>query len=166
MAGMFGDSYDWLVRQMEKRIGPRPEGVVYPVWAWYQFAGKKKPDLRRERWGNGRTGERLACILLGVPEDQVLLSDFGNGHHVLGGWPILETEEESDRYDAWAETASDEERKAFLHSNWEKIFDIEPFDNGYASRGEDIQATFWELKKEYVRGVRFFTAGVRKTDRG
>ena len=85
----FAESYDWLVRQMEKRIGPRPKGVIYPVWAWYQFAYQKKPDLRRERWSNGNPGEKQACILLDVPEREVLLSDFGNWHHVLNHWPIL-----------------------------------------------------------------------------
>ena len=42
--------YDWLVRQMEERIGPSPEGVEYPAWAWYSWEGeRKKPDLRKER---------------------------------------------------------------------------------------------------------------------
>ena len=27
----FTSKYDWLVRQMEKRIGSPPEGVKYPV---------------------------------------------------------------------------------------------------------------------------------------
>ena len=44
------DQYDWLVRQMKHRIGAPPEGVSYPVWAWYMWEGvRKKPDLRRER---------------------------------------------------------------------------------------------------------------------
>ena len=55
----FADSYDWLVRQMEKRIGPRPEGVVYPVWAWYQYGFKRKPDLRSREWGRRRKANRL-----------------------------------------------------------------------------------------------------------
>lgn len=165
MLRMFGDSYDWLVRQMEKRIGPRPDGVRYPVWAWYQFAWKKKPDLRKERWSNGSPGEKQACIFLDVPDDLVLLSDFGNWHHVLNGWPILDTEEESERYDAWEESVTEAEKRVFLDTNWERIFETEPFDNGYTSRGADIQATFWELKKEHVRGVRFFTVGIRKTDK-
>ncbi len=43
-------NYEWLISQMIKRIGPPPEGVVYPVWAWYKQNGKrKKTDLRGER---------------------------------------------------------------------------------------------------------------------
>ena len=48
----FTDMYEWLIRQMEQRIGPPPAGVTYPVWAWYMQNGKhRKPDLRTERWG-------------------------------------------------------------------------------------------------------------------
>ena len=28
---VFVEKYDWLIRQMKMRIGPPPEGVVYPV---------------------------------------------------------------------------------------------------------------------------------------
>jgi len=94
--------------------------------------------------------------------EQVLLSDFHTWHFVLNGWPISDTEEEADRVDAWLETVTGEEKRAFLELNGERIFEIEPFDNGYTSRGDDIQATFWELKKEYVVGVKHFTAGTKK----
>lgn len=159
----FVESYDWLVRQMEKRIGPRPEGVIYPVWAWYQYGNRQKPDLRSERWSNGNPGERLSCILLEVPDQEVLLSDFGGWHFVLGGLiPISDSEEESDQLEAYLDTLTEKEQKAFLSENWERIFDIEPFENDWTHRGTEVQATFWELKKEYVLGVRFFTAGKRK----
>ena len=49
--GMFPEQYDWLAGQMRKRIGPPPEGVSYPVWAWYQWRkDRRKPDLRAQRW--------------------------------------------------------------------------------------------------------------------
>ena len=163
--GQFGDAYDWLVRRMEKQIGPRPEGVIYPVWAWYRYGGKNKPDLRRERWGTGNPGEKLACMLLEVPDEEVLLSDFGEWHYVLNKWPLSESEEEAEQLDAWLESVSEAEKDAFLSVNWEKIFDTEPFENEWTSRGFDVQATFWELKREYVRGVRFFTAASGKVGR-
>jgi hypothetical protein len=40
-------AYKWMVTQMEKRIGAKPEGVTYPVWAWHTQEYKhKKPDFR------------------------------------------------------------------------------------------------------------------------
>ena len=63
------EQYDWLVREMKERIGELPGGVSYPVWAWYMWEGaRKKPDLRRERWGNGWKGERFACMEIDISE--------------------------------------------------------------------------------------------------
>lgn len=158
----FKNAYDWIASQMDAKISLRPEGVIYPVWAWYQFACKNKPDLRRERWSNGCPGETLACIILDVPDKDVLLSDFGAWHHVLNNWPIADTEEEADRIDEYLDNASEEDKKLFLSNNWERVFDTSLFDNGFHRHGDDIQATFWELKKEYIKNVRFFTSGTYK----
>lgn len=69
--------YDWIVSQMIDRIGDKPVGVDYPVWAWYQKYGKrKKPDLRWERWHFGWKGERFVCLEIEIPDRDVLLSDF------------------------------------------------------------------------------------------
>lgn len=161
----FEAAYEWLTKQMEKRVGPRPDGVRFPVWAWYQYSWKRKPDLRKERWTNGSGGERLACIELDVPDDQVLLSDFNAWHSVLSRWPISDTEEESDKIHEYLDHADEAEEEVFLQKNWERALDITPFKNDWIRRGEDVQATFWELKKEYVKKVRLFIAGKRK-DRG
>ena len=55
--------YRCLSGQMRKKIGEPPEDVVFPVWAWYMWENvRKKPDLRRERWGNGFKGDCFACM--------------------------------------------------------------------------------------------------------
>lgn len=154
----FTPAYSWLADQMDKRVGKRPEGVQFPVWAWYQYNCKRKPDLRRERWENGYDGERFACIELEIPDKLVLLSDFHMWHFVLNRWPISDTEEESNRLDSFLDNVEQDKAEAFLRQNWERVFDITPFKNEWTSRGEDIQATFWELKYEYVKRARFFSA--------
>ena len=68
----FAAAYEWLAAQMEKRIGPRPDSVRFPVWAWYQFGWKRKPDLRKERWANGSGGERMVCMELDAYERHAL----------------------------------------------------------------------------------------------
>ena len=62
--------YRWLCDQMSKRISPPPGGVIYPVWAWYQWEPKRKrPDLiadgippfvwkRSETYGTQRPEEK------------------------------------------------------------------------------------------------------------
>ena len=87
----FEAAYEWLAEQMEKRVGPRPEDVRFPVWAWYMFDGKRKSDLRKERW-MGKGGEHMLCLELEVPDDQVLLSDYEEWHAVLNRWTITDTE--------------------------------------------------------------------------
>ena len=63
-------AYDWLVSQMIERVGNPPEGVTYPVWAWYaQKAKHKKPDLRSERWCYGKGGERFVCLEIEVSDE-------------------------------------------------------------------------------------------------
>lgn len=155
-------AYTWLAEQMTSRIGPAPEGVRFPVWAWNLYEGKRKPDLRKERWTNGAGGERLACIELDVPDDKVLLSDFDNWHCVLSRWAITESEEESEKIHVYFDHVDLETENAFLRENWKRVFDIDPFENDWVRRGENVKATFWELKKEYVKRVRFFIAGKRK----
>lgn len=159
----FTDQYDWLIRQMEKRIGPPPEGVSYPVWAWYsQNNGHRKPDLRSERWGYGPGGELYSCIEFEIPDNQVLLSDFGAWHHVLNNWPVFNSGEEYNRYDDWAETVSKEEKWAFLEENWEKVLVSPREAQRNINREEWIQATVWELRKEMIRRTRFFKTGKYK----
>lgn len=157
------EKYEWLIRQMEKRIGSAPPGVTYPVWAWYMQNGKhKKPDLRTERWCYGNGGEKYACIEIEIPDNQVLLSDFDVWHIVLNNGLISETEEEDKRQERYYETLIPEEQKAYQEKNWERVFDITPLNNHWIRRGEDVQATFWEIRKDYIRSVRFFETAKRK----
>ena len=97
----FVTKYEWLIRQMKKRIGEPPEGVLYPVWAWYMQNGRRrKPDLRGERWGYGPGNEQYVCIEFEIPDNQVLLSDFAAWNIILNNGLITETEAESDVLDA------------------------------------------------------------------
>lgn len=155
--------YDWLADQMKQRISPPPEGVKYPVWAWFKWYGKhEKPDLRRMRWETGADGEKLVCLEIEIADEQVLLSDYDVWHLVLGNWLISETEDESDQIESYLDRLKPEEASNFRSKNWERVFDITPFSNGWITSGRFVQACFWELRKEQVRNVRHFTAKSRK----
>lgn len=105
------EKYDWLVRQMKQRIGPPPDKVTYPVWAWYQQQGKhRKPDLRRERWEVGCDGERFACLEIEIPDRDVLLSDFDAWCMLLSDFLISDTEEEDRCLEAQYEALSPSEK--------------------------------------------------------
>ena len=159
------DQYDWLVRQMKRRIGDPPEGVSYPVWAWYMWEGvRKKPDLRRERWGNGWKGERFACMEIDVPEDKVVLSDFDSWSIILLHGLLSDSEEENTRLEDEYNSLPEEQKKTYRDRNWERAFELSYVDNDWVHRGDSIQATFWELRKEDIRRVRFFTSATPKPD--
>ena len=103
----FAEKYEWLIEQMKKRIGPPPDGMTYPVWAWYIQNGKhKKPDLRSERWGYGSGDEEYVCIEFEIPDDQVLLSGFDVWLIILSNGLISETEEEDTRQEKYWESLS------------------------------------------------------------
>ena len=157
--------YDWLAAQMTKRLGKPPAGVSYPVWAWYQWEGvRKKPDLRRERWGNGWEGDRFACMEIDVPDNEVLLSDFDTWSIILLNGFISNSEEENTTLEAKYESLSKEEQKKMKDKNWEGAFDLTYIDNGWVLRGDSIQATFWELRKEMIRKVWMFTSAKPKNE--
>ena len=152
--------YDWMVSQMKKRIGPPPEGVTYPVWAYYRWSyTKKRPDLRAVRWYWGQKGDKFYRLEIEIPDDEVLLSDFdGWAWQVLNSWLFSDTEEEDKKIEKFYKSLSPEEQKEYKFKNWERVFDISPLDNGWIRRGESIQATFWELRKEHILKVTAFTS--------
>ena len=154
--------YDWLVQQMKRRIGPPPDKVTYPVWALSQQDGKhRKPDLRRERWDIGCNGERFACLEIEIPDREVLLSDLDVWCIILNDGLLSDTEQEDRCLEAQYEALSPSEKRRMKEKNWERVFDLSPLNTDWMRRGYDIQATFWELRLEQVRDVRFFRAAAK-----
>ena len=156
--------YDWLVSQMKKRIGPPPEGVKYPVWAWYRWSlRKKRPDLRGIRWWWGQKGDKFYRIEIDIPDSEVLLSDYESWAGIILNNGLLSyTEQEDKELDAIYESLSHEEKNEFRAKNWERVFDVSYFENGWTNRGDTTQATFWELRRENIRSFTpFITEGKR-----
>ena len=159
------EQFDWLADEMRVRIGNSPEGATHPIWAWYMWEGiRKKPDLRRARWGNGWKGDQFACMEIDIPEDRLVLTDFDSWSIILLNGLISDTEEEDIRQEQEYESLSENEKKEYRDQNWRRVFDLSFVDNGWMHRGDSIQATFWELRKEDIREVRFFTSAIPRRD--
>lgn len=155
----FKNSYEWLVKEMEKRIGKKPDNIIFPIWAWHTRYGKhKKPDLRQT--GYGLKGKEYILIEIEVPDNQVVLTDYDAWHYVLNDWYLGAStcEEEYDKESEWLDSLDHNTIEIEKKKSWQRIFDISPFQNNWVSRGQFIQATFWELKKEYIINARKFTA--------
>ena len=143
--GQFRSSYDWLVEQMKKRIGMPPDDVKYPVWAWYQWEGaRKRLDMRTHRYG-GEMGTPIVLLSIDVPDNMVLLSDFDMWHVILndGYLPLYGKDDIED-------PSEDEKLKS-----WENVFCVD-IETDWWNAPKSTQATFWELKKEWVLKVEHF----------
>ena len=155
----FKPAYDWMVAQMIRRIGAKPRGVVYPIWAWFMWTRNcKKPDLGWFIKNCGEKGQRFVRLELEVPDKDVLLSDFDVWHSILNNQLISYSNEEDDELEEQYQTLPEPQRREMKEKNWERVFDVEYVPNNWRGRGESIQATFWELRLEYVRKATPFTS--------
>ena len=141
----FLSAYDWMSRQMRARISNPPNDVQYPVWLWHTWEGKRKrPDMRRS--GYDQAGTPIVLLTVDIPDEAVLLSDFDRWNVVMMGL-YLATNESDDYPHSFEETCK----------SWNRIFDVSSA-NPYYSLSLSIQATTWEVRKEWVKKAEFFVA--------
>ena len=164
-------TYKWMSREMHKRIEKPPVDIEFPMWAWYQWEGKKaKIDMRRS--GYAEKGSTIYRIVFQKPESKVLLSDFDLWHVPLNGGYLAKNEDDEDKYYEFRESVLKEMgndysddlevdvlKKRILES-WNSIFDIDCENEyiSYSNAEKSIQGTFWELKLEYILCSEVFTA--------
>ena len=155
----FRESYDWMCRQMRRRL-PEYEGH-YPWWA-YDY----KLDLRSFRYQSG-TG-RQVLLELALPPEQVLFSAYGAWHFVLGpsylpyaldneGWECEDNawkkELKENGLDPYQEHPLPEPWHSRMVASWERIFDVDDLRDT-----NTIQACFERLELNDVVTVTEFTA--------
>ena len=148
-------AYDWIAQQMCTRVVTSPPNVRYPVWAWYQWEGKRKRrDLRYS--GYAKRGTPMVQIEFVVEDKNVLLSDFDDWHGVLNNTYIADNQEDFDRFYLPGSEESQEE----IYASWEKVFDLDRYTPNWDCPPErkSIQACLWEVHMSQVKKVEFFTA--------
>ena len=77
---------------------------------------------------------------------------------------LSDSEEEDIKLENEYNSLLEENKKVYRDKNWERAFDLSYVDNDWVHRGDLIQATFWELRKEDIQKVWFFTAATPKPD--
>lgn len=163
--------YEWLIKQMEERIGPKPTTDAFPLWAWHTWESKnkRKPDLRSTaHFMKGTKGVRLE---IEKDPNSILLSDFDLWHFPLSYYYYIgNSEADVNRFDDYLKSKgfsySDDyfdlspEIQDEIQKSWVKIFDLQLNDPFVTYKPEDkvIQSTFWSLTTEEVKKVDFFTA--------
>ena len=162
-------AYRWMARQMVKHIGPPPEGVEFPVWAWQRWGGVERPmpDLRVR--SHGQSGTEMVRIELEVGEGLYLPSDFdlwffAYGSHFLPHPPGAEARwnralREAGCWGKWGETGElPVPLVRMKEDSWQAVFDLGCRRTSLTAVGgrKIIQATLWEITRDMVRGVRRF----------
>ena len=166
--------YQWIINQMNKRIGLSPSPGQYPIWAWYQWIDhyQAKPDMRIYHLPKGEKHVRLT---LEIPLSELLLSDFIEWNNVfsyqtavMGDLDYIKSIPEDELQ--YLNEADDlfpdlpKPHQDFIVRSWENIFipatdklfqhiliDQQPWHD------KRIQATFWTLKLSHVKKVEYFT---------
>lgn len=142
---MFPKAYKWLVSEMNNKLKSNIT-ETYPVWAWYKYGKKKRPDLRES--GYAKRGTTLYLFELEIPDNEVILTDFDYWHYVLNNVALIPDLDEF---------YTNEEKL----ESWKNIFDLnfrlyDDCDDEKFPRY--VQATFWEIKKENVVSIKKFVA--------
>jgi hypothetical protein len=139
----FKKAYNWMKNKMTKILDIEKD--VYPIWAWYKYNGKnKQPDLRTS--GYAQRGSKCVCLEIEIPDERVLLSDFDLWHIVLMDTFYCKNEKDEE----WFENLCREQKLIEKEKSWDRIFNI--------SNSDFVQATFFELKIEDVKKVKYFIA--------
>jgi hypothetical protein len=156
----YKQGYDFIIEQMEKRGLPRPSPEHYPIWAWVV---RRKRTITPKKLGRSfLKGEQRVFIEFDIPDHLVLLSDFDRFIHVLNYWYLPNSEEDSEQFIAElkqhgldffkTKPLPNEKYHKLILQSWERIFELDteyPYVNS-SSEERTIQATFWELKLEWV----------------
>lgn len=153
--GSLDQPYQWLMARMREKIGGPPEGVSYPVWAWHTWEFlHQAPDPNSAAFL--RRTEDKAMMTLDVPQDQAVLTDFDAWQLVLQHMYVADAREaaELDRLEEQLETLDENQLEKAIRDSWEHVFLIDRVDTDVLTRGKYIQATFWEIRPEYIRDIR------------
>ena len=88
----------------------------------------------------------IVLLTVEIPDEMVLLSDFDRWNIVMNGCYVA----------VGADDDSPHSLKEICES-WNRIFDVSCV-NSYYSFSLSIQATVWEIRKEWIKKAEFFTA--------
>lgn len=168
-------AYDWMREKMICAGLIPPQGVRYPIWAWYQWEGKRKRRDMRES-GYAKRGEKIVQLTVEVDDWNVLLSDFDLFHYPLNRWylPLNEKDnlEFEKLYESFGYSFQDlnnpniqtnemKHLRNVIALSWDRVFLLNKEDDGWLygkNENKSIQATFWELRLDQVNKAEVFIA--------
>lgn len=149
----FVRGYTYMMDKM-KSIGIIDPLMTTPIWGWYAYPSDD-PSLSDLEALVDSTGEDDMVLLLDVPDDLVLLSDFDGFHCVLNGYAATDlrvcqcdipevVDEEWNLCPDCLESINMDD-PGDIKKSWVHIFDIDALD-----KDAYIQAVFPRIETEWV----------------
>ena len=169
-------AYKWLVKKMQDQIGPAPKDVTYPIWGWYKRQEREdgKPDMRS--WKAEPDTEEVVRLKLDIPDWEVLLTDFDDWHCALNYWYLPRNYADANAFDQilkelnihwldinnWSIQSPElSQIRKLVEKSWDRMIGVNYNPDTYCSlpwHYKTIQATFWQIKPEYVLNSEVFKA--------
>lgn len=154
----------WMAEHLRIKAGDPPEGVKYPLWAWHQWDGAKRPRPDLRSGSIGTTGTVAYRVEFEIDPNDVILSDFSTWSCVLNGWHLPWNEADYEDFDARLKKAGlskfvegdlPEPWQSEIRQSWLRVFDLSHSDTYITEPMEkkEVQACYWQLRAEQIRKV-------------
>jgi hypothetical protein len=151
---MFQDAYSWMIRQMSthhvmKSRALRHDTSTSPIWFYARWRGENGDiledihDMRCEHdfdWA-----EDMDMIVVDIPEERILLTDFDDYHCVLNGICLM-TEEQWEQYERQGSPDISEDD---IRKSWDGAV-ISP---SSMSDHDYVQATVWDIRRTDIIAI-------------
>lgn len=95
-------AYDFMMREMNRKLGKPDDDIIYPVWFWYRSRGKRR-DVKlqdeEEKESADRQQEVMYRIDFEIDKKNCLLSDFDLWIQLLNGLWVNVSNEDNEKDD-------------------------------------------------------------------
>lgn len=144
----FTRCYNFIVKKMDELLKKkRNKEIVYPIWAWYKWEGKRKPTPLHNKQYEG-----MYRIELEIDKEDALFTDFDLFSFCLND-PYLPSSVE-DLYEHREKHFSISPELTYeSYNRMLEIYRKEDTDFTYATNKTSIQATFWKLHLKDVKRI-------------
>lgn len=151
-------AYHWMIQKMIQNDIKGDGNSLFPFWGWKKYAGKDISDLnKKDKKELDYESEKDCLITLLVNPKDILLSEFDSWNIVINDQYLNtgSSDAEYDKNDQWFDNLDPEDQYIEKIKSWDKIFNIELFNNDYIGYGDYIQGTFWKLDPTNVISIEY-----------
>lgn len=142
--------YEWYGKNAEKLV-PRPDGVIYPIWLSTSSDMMLQPT------------EDTVILEIEVDKKDIIYTDLERWGYVVNYFYLPTGPEDEERHNEELKKYGINNQTSLIMGDmgnfypllknkiiksWERLF--EPFEY----KGQVVQATIWEIKKEWIKDIK------------